>query len=153
MKNVSEVLTHLIGSPNFKKLHTLREASHFIQMMPLSFKNGIAFSYRKDKVLFIALKHPCFQQEFYHKIPLVKQLLKEYQQEKKALLGIQDIKSFVTYTSYQKEVEKQKENEIPLVYGELSLGVFNNLASNPVIHKKFEEIRKIILQHQEYNGK
>lgn len=149
MKNISEVLTHLLSSPSFKRFHEIRESEYFIQMLPLSLKNGIAFTYTKDKILFITLKHPCFKQEFYHKISLVKQLLKQYQQEKNALLEIKDIKTFVTYNAYQKEVKKNQENKIPLTYGELSYGEFENLAKDPQIHALFESIRKHILNNKE----
>ncbi|MCI5968710.1 hypothetical protein [Helicobacter sp.] len=149
MKNVSEVLTHLLSSPNFKRLHEIRESECFIQLLSFSLKSGIAFSFTRDETLFIALKHSCFKQEFYHKIALVKQLLKQYQQEKNALLEIKDIKVFVTYDIYKKEVEKNQENTIPLTYGELSLGEFENLATNPKIHALFESIRNHILNNQE----
>ncbi len=149
MKNISQVLTHLLSSPNYKRFHEIRESESFIQMLPLSLKNGIAFSYTMDKDLFIALKHPCFKQEFYHKIHLVKQLLKQYQQEKNSLLEISDIKTFVTHNLYKKEVERNQEIAIPLTYGELSYGEFENLAKDSKIHALFESIRHNILKNQE----
>ncbi|MBX7490017.1 hypothetical protein K4G58_00795 [Helicobacter sp. Faydin-H64] len=142
-------MTHLLSSPSFKKLYEIRESEHFIQMLPLSLKNGIAFSFAKDKILFIALSHPCFKQEFYHKIALVKQLLKQYQRQKNTLLEIIDIKIFVTYDAYKKEVEKNQEIAIPQVYGELSRGEFKNLAKDQEIHALFESIRGNILKNQE----
>ncbi|TLD85052.1 hypothetical protein LS70_000365 [Helicobacter sp. MIT 11-5569] len=142
-------MTHLLNSPSFRKLHEVRESQYFIQLLPLSLKNGIAFSFTRDKILFIALKHPCFKQEFYHKIALVKQLLKQYQQEKNALLQTTDIKVFVTHNIYQKEVEKNQEKAIPQTYGELSKGEFKNLAQNPEIYALFESIRNVILKAQE----
>lgn len=149
MKQVSEILTHLLESPNFEKLRKRREVLDFTQMLPLSLKGGIAFSYTKDSILFFVLKHPGFKQEFYHKIPLIKQLLKEYQQKKHALLEVQDIRTFVQHNVYQKEVKLLQESTIPLTYGELSKGEFKNLATEQTIHALFENIRKIILKHQQ----
>lgn len=149
MKNVSEILTHLLNSPSFKKLHKIRESEYFIKMLPLSLKNGIAFSYTKDKILFIALKHPCFKQEFYHKIHIIRQLLKQYQQEKNMLLEVNDIKFFVTFDAYKQEIRKKQEKTIPLTYGELSRGIFKNQAKNPKIRALFELIRSNILKNQE----
>ena len=148
MKKVSEILTHLLESPNFEKLRKKREAINFTQMLPLSLKSGIAFSYTKDSILFFVFKHPCFKQEFYHKIPLIKQLLKEYQQKKCGLLEIQDIRCFVQHNIYQKEVESLQASAIPLTYGELSKGEFKNLATGKRMHTLFEDIRKIILNNQ-----
>lgn len=149
MENVSEVLSHLLNAPCYQKYYEVSQIHYFIRLLPLSIKRGIAFGYIKNNILFLALKHPAFKQEFYHKIALVKQLLKTYQKEKCNLLNVQDIQYFVTYNAYQKEIKTLQEKEPNPSYGELSCGNFTNYAKNDKIHKIFENIRQIILDNQE----
>lgn len=149
MKNVSEILSHLFSAPCYHKYHETNQVNHFIRLLPLSIKSGIAFGYIKNDILFLVLRHPAFKQEFYHKIPLIKQLLKTYQNEKSNLLKVQDIKYFVTYNAYQKEVQTLQENATQQCYGELSYGNFINYAQDKEIHTIFEEIRQAILKNQE----
>lgn len=148
MKNSMEVLAHLFSSPCFEKLHTHIAIQCFIQMLPFSIKRGIAFGYVREKTLFLAFSHPAFMQEFYHKKPLIENLLKEYQNKKQDLLGVQGIKTFLKNTPYQKEVKSLQEKEMPLCYGELSKGEFINHATTQEIQGLFEEIREIILKQQ-----
>ncbi|MDE5925636.1 MAG: hypothetical protein K2N75_00010 [Helicobacter sp.] len=149
MKNVSEVLSHLFSTPCYQKYYEVSQLNQFIRLLPLSIKGGIAFGYIKNDILFLALKHPAFKQEFYHKISLLKQLLKTYQKEKSSLTNVQDIQYFVTYNAYHKEVELRQENEVAQCYGELARGNFTNYAKDAEIFEIFENIRQAILQNQE----
>ena len=86
-------------------------------------------------------------QEFYHKIPLVKQLLKQYQRQLGVLLDVADIKVFVTYDAYQQDVENTADT--PLTVGEQWTGAFENLAKDAKLYSIFENIRSRILKHQD----
>lgn len=149
MKNVSEILSHLFSAPCYYKYREINQVNHFVRLLPLSIKSGIAFGYIQNDILFLALKHPAFKQEFYHKISLIKQLLKTYQKEKSNLLKVREIKYFVTYNAYQKQVQALQESEIQQCYGELSYGNFINYAQDKEIHTIFENIRQAILKNQE----
>ncbi len=127
----------------------MNQVHHFIRLLPFSLKSGIAFGYIQNDILFFVLKHPAFKQEFYHKISLVKQLLKTYQKEKSQLCKVQDIKYFVTHNAYHKEQDNLQEQEIKQSYGELSCGNFINYAKDDEIYQIFENIRQIILKNQE----
>lgn len=98
--------------------------------------------YQKPSFIF-ALKHPCYKQEFDYKLTIIKQLLKQYQQSKEELLGVMDIKAFVSNNAYQKSQTQQAENLE--VYGEIAKGDFKNLAKDKEIREIFESIRKAIL--------
>ncbi|WP_297813319.1 hypothetical protein [uncultured Helicobacter sp.] len=142
-------MSHLFNTPCHQKYYEISQINHFIRMLPLSIKEGIVFGYIKNNILFLVLKHPAFKQEFYHKITLVKQLLKTYQREKSSLLKVQDIKYFVTHNIYHKAVESLQDNARTQCYGELSCGNFTNHAKDTKIYEIFENIRQIILNHQD----
>ncbi len=149
MKSASEVLGHVLESPLFEKMNDYRAIAYFIRLMPPSIKMGIAFGYRKNNVLFFALKRSGFQQEFYNKNNVLNQMLKKYQEEKGVLVGVDKIQTFVKRSLYQEEIKKNAANKPTQNYGELSAGTFENLATVEKIHEIFEEIREIILRNKE----
>ncbi|MDD6055084.1 MAG: hypothetical protein SOW25_07875 [Helicobacter sp.] len=110
-------------------------------------KNWILFGYVREKTLFLALKHPAFKQEFYHKKKLIESCLKQFQEEKELLLEVEKIVHFVSYTKYQQHIDEVAKKEIPQTYGELSRGEFKNLATSKEVYRVFEEIREIILKN------
>lgn len=149
MKKSSEILSHIFNAPCYQKYNEISQVRHFIRLLSPSLKGGIAFGYIQNEILFLAFKHPAFKQEFYHKISLVKQLLKTYQNETSQLLKVRDIKCFVTYNAYHQERDKLQENQAIQCYGEIAHGDFINYAKDKKIYQIFENIREIILKNQE----
>ncbi|AWI34116.1 hypothetical protein CDV25_04550 [Helicobacter apodemus] len=143
MKKVSQILSHLFNTPSYQKLHQTQQIKGFLWALPKSLRDGVCFCYIKNQALFFALKHPCYKQEFDYKLTIIKQLLKQYQQSKEELLGVMDIKAFVSNNAYQKFQTQQAENLE--VYGEIAKGDFENLAKDKEIREIFESIRKAIL--------
>lgn len=142
MKKVSQILSHLLNTPSYQKLHQIQQIKGFLWALPKSLRDGVCFCYIKNQILFFALKHPCYKQEFDYKLTIIKQLLRQYQQSKEQLLEAKDIKVFVSNNAYQKS-QKQRENLA--VYGEIAKGDFENLAKDKEIREIFESIRKAIL--------
>ncbi len=146
MKKASEILSHLWNNPLYQKMHQRQQIQHFVAMLPLSVRQGIHFCYSKNGILFFALKHSCFKQEFDYKLTIIKQLLKDYQKIQKKLLGIMDLKAFVRNSPYQKSL--QDSTYEVACYGELSSGEFRNFAKNKEIYEILERIKKAILCNQ-----
>ena len=145
MKKASDIISHLLDSPCFSEISLRKNIQAFVYCLPFSLRRGIAFFYVKENVLFFALNHPAFLQEFNYKMPTIKSALKQYQQLKNALLEVADIKAFVAKTPPLKLDLNPSES----FYGELAYGDFENLAKDKEIFEKFEKIREIILCHNQ----
>lgn len=98
----------------------------------------------KHNVLFFVFNHPALKQEFEYKKENVlnalrvayKQSLREYKQEE---IIFREIKAASVYKKDKKQIKKQT-----MEFTERSKGEFKNLAKNPAVFSKFEEIRKVI---------
>ena len=145
MKKASDIISHLLDSPCFSEISLRKNIQAFVYCLPFSLRRGIAFFYVKENVLFFALNHPAFLQEFNYKMPTIKSALKQYQQLKSELLEIAGIKAFVAKTLTLKPPVNLSES----FYGELACGDFENLAKDKEIFEKFEKIREIILCHNQ----
>ncbi|MDO5046346.1 hypothetical protein [Campylobacter sp.] len=145
MKDAKFIINHIVNSPFFYKLKNQSECAKFIRLLSLNHQRLIAFCYVKNNILFFALTHPLGLQEFKRdsNINMLKGLLKIYASanEGSILAQISDIKFFVTKNLRFKTTPKIQEKSI---YIEKSKGNFINLAKNPQIHSKFEDIRVAI---------
>lgn len=142
MKNIKTILSHLKYSPEFKKINTQESIQNLINSLPVHLKNGVKFAYTKNMIMFFVLKHPVFKNEFKNSISLIKGLLKDHK-----IANIEKIEFFVTHSidKPQKiDIEKPK-------YIERSHGIFQNLSKDEFIHKKFENIRKLIKENNEHD--
>ncbi len=135
MKKVNEILTHLKYNPTFKKINTNEKLENLIQALPLKLKKGVKFAYIKKQILFFVLTHPVYKMEFEYNKEIIKSLLK-----KAGIANVEDVRFFVTNKLEKKEVKKV---EAPF-FTERSHGIFENKVEDEKLHKKFEEIRKII---------
>lgn len=135
MKKVNDILKHLKYSPEFKKINTNITLDNLIQSLPLKLKKGVKFAYIKKQILFFVLTHPVYKMEFEYNKQIIKSLLK-----KASIANVEDIKFFVTNKLEKKEIKKVEEPFFP----ERSYGIFENKTKDEKLHRKFEEIRKII---------
>ena len=135
MKKVNEILTHLKYSPEFKKINTNEKLEKLIQVLPLKLKKGVKFAYIQRQILFFVLTHPVYKMEFEYNKENIKSLLK-----KASIANVEDIRFFITNKLEKKE---SKEVESP-IFQERSYGIFENSIKDQALHKKFEEIRKMI---------
>lgn len=135
MKKVNDILTHLKYNPEFKKLNTHTTLQKLINTLPLKLKKGVKFAYIKKDILFFVLTHPVYKMEFSHNKDLIRSLLKTL-----SIANISDINFFVTNVIEKKE--KPIENKS--FYDERSYGIFENFVKDKQLHKKIENIRKLI---------
>lgn len=145
MKDAKFIIDHILNNPSYKELKSRSECLEFTKLLSLNHQRLIAFCYVKNNILFFALLHPLGLQELKrdNNISMIKGLLKIYCSVNKdsKLAQISDIKFFVTKNLRFKEPLKIQEKPI---YIEKSKGNFINLAKNPQIHSKFEDIRVAI---------
>ena len=135
MKKVNDILTHMKYNPEFKKINTNITLDNLIQALPAKLKKGVKFAYIKKQILFFVLTHPVYKMEFEYNKEIIKSLLK-----KACIANVEDIRFFITNKLEKKQT---KEVEAPF-FQERSHGIFENNTDNEKLHKKFEEIRKII---------
>ena len=107
----------------------------FIDVLPLKLKKGVKFAYIKNQTLYFVLTHPVYKMEFEYNKALIKSLLKNFK-----IANVEEIAFFITNVIEKKEENKIEQN----VYKERSYGIFENLAKDEKIFKKFENIREII---------
>lgn len=135
MKKINEILSHLKNNPEFRKINTSFLIMKFIDVLPLKLKKGVKFAYIKNQTLYFVLTHPVYKMEFEYNKALIKSLLKNFK-----IANVEEIAFFVTNVIEKKEENKIEQN----VYKERSYGIFENLAKDEKIFKKFENIREII---------
>lgn len=135
MKKINEILNHLKNNPEFRKINTSFLIMKFIDVLPLKLKKGVKFAYIKNQTLYFVLTHPVYKMEFEYNKALIKSLLKNFK-----IANVEEIAFFVTNVIEKKEENKIEQN----VYKERSYGIFENLAKDEKIFKKFENIREII---------
>ncbi|MGB2552939.1 hypothetical protein ACPF04_07135 [Campylobacter sp. MOP51] len=152
MKDAKFIINHIANNPFFYKLKNQSECAKFVKLLSLNHQRIIAFCYVKNSILFFALKHPLGLQEFKRdsNINMLKGLLKIYASANEgSILGqISDIKFFVTKNLRFSATPKIPKKQI---YIEKSKGKFINLAKNPQIHAKFENIREAIRSNLDAN--
>ena len=122
-------------NPEFKKINTNEKLDNLIQALPLKLKKGVKFAYIKKQILFFVLTHPVYKMEFEYNKEFIKSLLK-----KASIANVEDIRFFITNKLEKKEITKVEEP----FFTERSHGIFENKVEDENLHKKFEEIRKII---------
>lgn len=132
---MNEILCHLKNNPEFRKINTQETIQKFIELLPLKLKKGVKFAYIKRQILFFVLTHPVYKMEFEYNKTLINDLLK-----KAHIANVQELKFFVT----NRIEKKQNKTQVLLTYKERSYGIFKNEVKNEKLHKKIEEIRKII---------
>lgn len=135
MKKINDIFLHLKANPQFRRLSTSSLLKNLIELLPIRLKRGIKFVYIKRQTLYFVLTHPVFKIEFEYNKADIKSLLK-----KAKIANVEDINFFVSNKIEKKKVEKK----IEIKYKERSYGIFENIAKNKEVYKKFEEIRKII---------
>lgn len=155
MKNSKQIISHLLQLPTFKPLRDYRELLEFETCFPSSWRNMIELRYVRNNIIHFALKHNAFKKEFDYNITMIKGMLKVFQTETFKLADVTDIKYFISYKRKKRadwalRAQKQKEqSEAGQFYYEHAQGDFKNLATDPDVHKAFEEIRQIILSHNQ----
>lgn len=147
MKKSSEVLHNLFNSPCYSKLNYNIEAWKFVPYIVSSIRAGISYVYVKNSKLYIVCKHSQFKLEFKYKKKEIMNGLKLFQENKKMLLGIDDI---ICYK--QKQSTNITREIIGESFNEKSEGEFENLASGE-LYDIFERIRERILDNLEHEGR
>jgi len=141
MKKASEILSHISNQPQFRYLKKHECFRKYLHLLPNKWKQAIAFVYIKNKILFIAVKHPVFKTELNYNKDLLTSLLsqlKTYVDGCKELDALQ-VEIFVTY----KQEEKEKEDTIPY-YHEMATGEFEIDTNQEELKAKFQEIKTSI---------
>ena len=132
---MNEILSHLKNNPEFRKINTSSAIERLIELLPLKLKKGIKFAYVKKQTLYFVLTHPVYKMEFEYNKGDIKSLLKKIN-----IANVEEIGFFVT----NKIEKKEKPKEAIEYYTEKSHGIFENKATDEIIFKKFEEIRRVI---------
>ncbi len=135
MKKMNEIISHIKKIPEFKRINTSSIIEEFISILPLKLKKGVKFAYIKRQTLYFVLSHPVYKMEFEYNKADIKSLLNKSKFE-----DVNDIAFFVT----NKIERKAKVQKAEPLYKERSNGIFQNLANNPKLHEKFENIRSVI---------
>jgi hypothetical protein len=141
MKKASEILSHISNQPQFRYLKKHECFRKYLHLLPNKWKQAIAFVYIKNKILFIAVKHPVFKTELNYNKDLLTSLLsqlKTYVDGCKELDALQ-VEIFVTY----KQEEKEKEDTVPY-YHEMATGEFEIDTNQEELRAKFQEIKTSI---------
>lgn len=142
MKNAHAIIEHLFVNPCYKKVTEHRCFARLRSLLPKTLREVIAFMYKKNSTLFIAVTHPAMKMEFNYKLNLINTLLKEMARiSPECDLGIRETKVFVT----NKTSEALGVGRSSFVsYKEHARGNFENLAKDPTLFGLFEKIRTII---------
>ena len=121
-----------------KNINTRRKIKSILQkIFPLNLLNFISYAYYKNETLIIATKNHLGQYELnYKKIQLLN-LFKKFD-EFKNIKKVSIIRDEKFLQKFNFEIFKPKK----LV--EKSYAIFDNVLSNERLHKKFEQIRKLI---------
>lgn len=159
MKNTSTIISNITKEPCFRPLQERLVIEKFISFaLSSSLKKGIEFFYIKNGVLFFALSHPSYLQEFKMQKKHIESMLEQFLSsgilEKQcdfdssfALKGIVEIKFFVARAA-QKRLKYSTKPIAPLNmrYLEISNAEFENRAKSPKLREIFEKIRAKILE-------
>lgn len=147
MKDAKFLIEHIFSLHIFaKNLRSANECYELLQLIGAAQRRLIAFCYVKGSVLFIAVKHPVGLAELKRdsSINMIKGLLKAFARTREnSVLGqVVDIKFFVTSSLFYRPAAPMPAKISPLK----SEAKFQNLATEPAIHAKFEELRSVIAQ-------
>lgn len=159
MKNTSTIISNIIQSPHFKPLQERLIIEKFISFaLSFSLKKGIEFFYIKNDILFFALSHPSYLQEFKMQKKHIESMLEKFLnsgnlekecdfQTNFTLKGISEIKFFVARAA-QKRLKWSAKPIVPLNmrYLEIANAEFENRAKSPHLREIFENIRAKILE-------
>ena len=145
MKKVDSILAHLRDQPLYAKLRKQSCFSTLAKALPASLQRGVLFMYVKNRILFIAVKHPAFKMEFDYKLSSIKSLLRSLPPLVEACRDheIADIRVFVS--KYAPDPEPKRPTEPR--YKEHAHPDFPLKAQTPEIRDLFEQIRQAIARN------
>ena len=146
MKKVDSILAHLTEQPLYAKLRKQSCFSKIVQALPASLQRGVLFMYVKNRILFIAVKHPAFKMEFDYKLSSIKSLLRSLPPLVEACRDheIADIRVFVS--KYAPDPEPKHPTEPR--YTEHAHPDFTVKAQTPEIRNLFEQIRQVVARNR-----
>ncbi|RLA73669.1 MAG: DUF721 domain-containing protein [Epsilonproteobacteria bacterium] len=137
MEPISAVIAALQNKKVFKKLKTQSKLDKLLSLLPPTLKDGVDFFYTKNDILFFALIHQMYKDEFKHNIQMILTLLGQ--------IGFENITSIKYFVTNKAKIEKFKPKMIKYPqYIRQSYGIFDNLAKNRYVFEKFEQIRVLI---------
>jgi len=140
MKNIKEILNHL--PIPYDKIKIQKCLQTITKGLPQRYHKYISYVYLKGETLYFVTKHQAINFELYQKLNEIKTMLRLIQTKMNRCKSIK-ISSIKAYTSLQKEKSITIERDIKF-YKQTLEGNFTNLAKNPTIYEKFENIREII---------
>ncbi len=139
---ISYVIAKFQDEKAYSKLRTQSKLDKLLSILPPTLKDGVEFFYTKNDVLFFVLNHPMYKQEFKHNTDMILTILSQI-----GFPNIKDINYFVT-----NKPKKDNFKPKPILYPQYirqSYGIFDNLATDSKVYKKFEQIRLSIRRKYE----
>jgi len=143
MKKASEILSHISNQPQFRYLKKHECFRKYLHLLPNKWKQAIAFVYIKNKILFIAVKHPVFKTELNYNKDLLTSLLsqlKTYVSECKEL----EASKVIIFDSKYKNLTKDIPQDTIPYYHEMATGEFEIDTNQEELRAKFQEIKTSI---------
>ncbi len=144
MKNSAQVLSHLIGQPQYKKLQQHQCIDAVKALFPPHLQGLVLFAYIKHKVLTFVFSHPGAKQEFDIIIASIKTPLKHYPPASCEDIEFEDIRAYVSHTPQPKQKLFTRDTE--LLFEEQAQGDFENPVQNEKLHNIIEKIRDTIVE-------
>ncbi len=153
MKQIRHILSSFLANKEhaqlIKRLHTRKTLERLKNILPLDMQqNLLCISYRAPKLLF-CFNHPSYAYNFNHyKTKDIMYCLKHYRTEFQEIfeqLGQAplEIRAYVPKNLLSTTIKPPQKQEIYLK--EYSNGTFVNRATDTEVHKKFEELRALII--------
>lgn len=163
MKDSHSIISQLKATPAWYKLKEVDEVSRLINSLTLEVRKYISFAYKKEKILFFALKNPNLCAEFnVYTAPNLLSIIQSCQDYFPTLRQIQQIKAY-----FPQKVEKfsqgryftppahfasyNTQSKISYIqtYKERCDGDFQILATRPALRDIFQSIQRNIQAHYE----
>lgn len=163
MKDSHSIISQLRSTQAWFKLKEVDEVSRLINSLTLDVRKYISFAYKKEKILFIALKNPNLCAEFnVYTAPNLLSIIQSCQEYFPTLKQIQQIKAY-----FPQKVEKfskgryftppahfanyHTQSRISYIqtYVERCNGEFEILSTRPALRDIFRSIQRNIQAHNE----
>lgn len=148
MKKAHIILSHLSNQPQFKLLKQQKCYRQYMQLLNHSlgkkYQKAIAFIYRKNETLFIAVKHPGFKMELNYNRDLLKSLLTQFTTLTPECENMQSDKIVIFHSKYHPIKRPNKKNTTLPTYTELADPHFTIRSSDTKLTEKFKQIQVAI---------
>lgn len=167
MKNAHLLISLIKNQPTFSKIKEYDEISKFTYSLTSEVHKYISFGYKKEHILYFALKNPNYCKEFNTYIaPNLLSIISSLSEHFPILANVKTIKAYYPqplqkqqkgkYFTPPKHFASYNEKTQTLyiqTYNEQSKGEFINHCTNPKLHQLFEKIRESIKCNQNNQSK